>query len=426
MTNVTTDKDFVQKLKNIFKGDKVIWSIFLALCIISILEVYSSSSVLGYKSGNYWYAALYHTFLLGVGVVFMICMSNIQCRYFKAIAPVCVVGSIILLISAYLFGEKINDAARWIKVFGIPLQPSEFAKGTMVLITAKILSQFQTENGADPKAFKNILYAAGLLILPIFPENFSTAFLLSAVIFLMMIIGRVPIIQIGKLMTFGAGIVVIFIALVMFVGKSKPKENDGMLYSESISTPKTEKQDRSVFHSVFHRFDLWHQRIDDWLDNKEIAPEDYDLSKNGQVGHAKIAIAKSNFIGVGPGNSEQRDFLPLAFSDFIYAIIFEEMGWIGAAFVALLYIMLMFRTGIIARRCQNAFPSFLAMGLAMLIVVQALFNMGVAVGLFPVTGQPLPLISKGGTSSIINCVYIGMILSVSRTAEKRPAGTLNL
>jgi cell division protein FtsW len=161
------------------------------------------------------------------------------------------------------------------------------------------------------------------------------------------------------------------------------------------------------------------------MDHTYVAPEDYDLDKKGQVGHANIAIASSQIIGVGPGNSVQRDLLPLAFSDFIFAIIIEELGLVGAAFVALLYISLLFRTGYIARRCANPFPAFLAMGLALLIVVQALFNMMVATGLAPVTGQPLPLISKGGTSSIINCIYIGMILSISRTAKKIDETSLN-
>lgn len=146
----------------------------------------------------------------------------------------------------------------------------------------------------------------------------------------------------------------------------------------------------------------------------------YDLDKNAQVAYANIAIASSNIIGKGPGNSEERDFLSQAFSDFIYAIIIEETGIEGAAFVALLYIILLFRTGRIANRCENNFPAFLAMGLALLMVNQALFNMCVAVGWVPVTGQPLPLISKGGTSSIFNCIYMGVILSVSRSAKKRP------
>jgi cell division protein FtsW len=155
------------------------------------------------------------------------------------------------------------------------------------------------------------------------------------------------------------------------------------------------------------------------MSGKEVAPQDVDLNKDAQVAHANIAIASSNVVGKGPGNSVERDFLSQAFSDFIYAIIIEEMGIEGAIFVAMLYIILLFRTGRIANRCENSFPAFLAMGLALLLVTQALFNMCVAVGLAPVTGQPLPLISKGGTSTIINCVYVGVILSVSRSAKKK-------
>ena len=154
------------------------------------------------------------------------------------------------------------------------------------------------------------------------------------------------------------------------------------------------------------------------MKHEEVPPEKFDLDKDAQVGHANIAIASSNVIGQGPGNSVQRDFLSQAFSDFIYAVIIEETGIIGAVFVAMLYVVLLFRTGRIANRCENNFPAFLAMGLALLLVTQALFNMCVAVGLVPVTGQPLPLISKGGTSTIINCVYMGAIISVSRTAKK--------
>lgn len=150
-----------------------------------------------------------------------------------------------------------------------------------------------------------------------------------------------------------------------------------------------------------------------------MAPKDVDLDKDAQVAHANIAIATSNIMGKGPGNSEERDFVSQAFSDFIYAIIIEEMGILGATGVAMLYIILLFRTGRIASRCENNFPAFFAMGLALLLVTQALFNMCVAVGLVPVTGQPLPFISKGGTATIINCVYIGAILSVSRSAQRK-------
>ena len=155
-----------------------------------------------------------------------------------------------------------------------------------------------------------------------------------------------------------------------------------------------------------------------FADDKEVAPEDYDLDKDAQVAHANIAIASSNVLGKGPGNSEQRDFLAQAFSDFIFAIIIEEMGFVGSGLVVLLYIFLLFRAARIASRCEYNFPAFLVMGLGLLLVIQALFNMMVAVGLAPVTGQPLPLISKGGTSTIINCAYIGAMLSISRISKK--------
>ena len=420
----------LQKFQNIFKGDRIIWMIFFILCIISVLEVYSSSSRLGYKSGNYWFAATYHTIILLFGVVAMVGVLNIPCRYFKLATPILVPLSLILLILVYIIGTKENDAARWIKLFGIiPLQPSEIAKGTIVLATAHILSQLQTPEGAHPNATKYILGTSLPLIALIFPENFSTAALMLGIVFIMMIIGRVPLKHISYIISFCVIVGIIGITLILTIGKSKSQLGEGEesrqvtevvvagndKVVESVVEEESEVKKRG---GILHRFDLWKQRIDDFMDHSYVAPEDYDLDKQGQVGHANIAIASSHITGVGPGNSVQRDFLPLAFSDFIYAIIFEEMGLFGAAFVALLYISLLFRTGFIARRCVNPFPAFLAMGLALLIVVQALFNMMVATGLAPVTGQPLPLISKGGTSSIINCIYIGMILSISRTAKK--------
>ncbi len=420
----------LQKFQNIFKGDRIIWMIFFILCIISVLEVYSSSSRLGYKSGNYWFAATYHTIILLFGVVAMVGVLNIPCRYFKLATPILVPLSLILLILVYIIGTKENDAARWIKLFGIiPLQPSEIAKGTIVLATAHILSQLQTPEGAHPNATKYILGTSLPLIALIFPENFSTAALMLGIVFIMMIIGRVPLKHISYIISFCVIAGIIGITLILTIGKSKSQLGEGEESQqvtevvvagndkvvESVVEEESEVKKRG---GILHRFDLWKQRIDDFMDHSYVAPEDYDLDKKGQVGHANIAIASSHITGVGPGNSVQRDFLPLAFSDFIYAIIFEEMGLFGAAFVALLYISLLFRTGFIARRCVNPFPAFLAMGLALLIVVQALFNMMVATGLAPVTGQPLPLISKGGTSSIINCIYIGMILSISRTAKK--------
>lgn len=185
------------------------------------------------------------------------------------------------------------------------------------------------------------------------------------------------------------------------------------------------KSEKSALSKVTHRFDTWKTRIDKFIDNEYVAPNDYDLDNDAQVAHANIAIVSSNIVGKGPGNSVERDFLSQAFSDFIYAIVIEEMGILGAFVVCMLYIILLFRTAIIANRCANTFPALLIMGFALLLVTQAMFNMAVAVGLAPVTGQPLPLISKGGTSTIMNCVYIGIILSVSYSAKKNDSTESN-
>ena len=232
----------------------------------------------------------------------------------------------------------------------------------------------------------------------------------------MMVIGRVPMVQLGKLL----GVVVLCASLavgaVMALGNDEPQENPNLTKTEEVAS-KAETKSSNV--GKLQRLGTWKGRIRKFLDNKEVAPKDYDLDKDAQVAHANIAIVTSNIIGKGPGNSVERDFLAQAFSDFIYAIIIEEMGIGGAILVVFLYIVLLFRTARIANRCENNFPAFLAMGLALLLVVQAVFNMLVAVGLAPVTGQPLPLISKGGTSTIINCAYIGMILSISRSAKRK-------
>jgi len=214
----------------------------------------------------------------------------------------------------------------------------------------------------------------------------------------MMFIGRIPLIQLGKLLGVLAILAICTISLVMIT----PKET-------LTKIPK------------LHRLTTWKSRLSQFSGDhtKRLSPKDFDIDKNAQIAHAHIAIATSNIIGKFPGNSVERDFLSQAFSDFIYAIIIEEMGLIGGAFVILLYLILLFRASRIANRCERNFPAFLVLGLSLLLVTQAVVNMCVAVGILPVTGQPLPLISKGGTSTLINCAYIGMILSVSRFAKKR-------
>lgn len=403
---------------NIFKGDKVIWMVFFFLCIISIIEVYSASSQLTYKGGNYVAPVLKHISILLMGIFFMVVTLNIKCKYFRIVLPLMLGLSFVALISVYIVGQMTNGAHRWVTVMGIQFQPSEIAKGTLVLAVSQILSAMQTEKGADKQAFRYILTVCMFFIPLIMLENLSTAALLCIVVFMMMLIGRVPATQLGKLL----GITTLFIsgvfAMVMFFGTDRQRENTVSDIDTTQVVAENDKEE-SVVEKVFHRFDTWKARIDDFIYNKPLKAEEVDLDKDGQWAHANIAIASSNITGKGPGNSEECDFLSQAFSDFIYAIIIEETGIFGAVFVAMLYIILLFRTGRIANRCENNFPAFLAMGLALLLVTQALFNMCVAVGLAPVTGQPLPLISKGGTSTIINCVYIGAILSISRSAKRR-------
>ena len=406
-----------KKIENIFKGDKVIWMIFFFLCMISIVEVFSASSNLTYKSQNYILPIMYHAGTVAFGAFIAVITLNIPCRYFKLMTPFLLIATGILLLWVLVAGERTGDASRWISLFGFTFQPSEIAKGTMVLATAQILSAMQRPDGsgADKKAFKYILWIVVPVALLIMVENLSTAVLLCFVIFLMMFIGRVPLLQLGKLAGFVVGLAIFAFIMVMTIGNSEEEQiANGKAQTEQVQTPKK----KNKLEKILHRADTWKSRIKKFSNKKEIAPEDYDLDKDAQVAHANIAIVSSNIIGKGPGKSVERDFLSQAFSDFIYAIIIEELGFFGATFVIFLYIVLLFRTARIASQCENNFPAFLAMGLALLLVVQATFNMLVAVGIAPVTGQPLPLISKGGTSTIINCAYLGIILSVSRSAKK--------
>ena len=409
-----------KKIGNIFKGDKVIWMVFFFLCMISIVEVFSASSNLTYKSQNYVGPIAFHTVTIIIGAAVAVITLNIPCRYFKLMTLFLLIISGITLLWVLVGGESINGANRVISLpGGITFQPSEIAKGTMVLYTAQILSAMQREEGADKKAFKYILWIVIPTAALIGIENLSTAALLLGVIFLMMIIGRVPMIQLGKLMGAGVILVAVFLILVLTLGSIGASQEDSKQTTEVVSG----ETDTKIIKGggIFHRFVTWRNRIVKHLDKKDIAPDEYDLDKDAQVAHANIAIVSSNIIGKGPGQSVERDFLSQAFSDFIFAIVIEELGILGASFVVLLYIVLLYRAARIASRCENNFPAFLAMGLALLLVVQATFNMLVAVGIAPVTGQPLPLISKGGTSTIINCAYIGVILSVSRSAKKRTA-----
>ena len=390
-------------IKDLFKGDKVIWIIFLFLCLISIVEVFSAASTLTYKSGDHWGPITQHSVILMVGAVIVVLVHNIPCKYFSVIPFFLLPLSCILLLfvmgMGIITGDRVNGAARWMTFFGIQFQPSELAKMAVIIVTAFILSKFQEEDGANPKAFKYIMWIIGIVFLLIAPENGSTAALLAGVVFLMMLIGRVPWKQIGKLVGTVGVVLTLLVSTIVIIPPS--------VYENVPGT---------------HRFSTWQSRIKGFFEDKGAIPAaKFDIDKDAQVAHANIAIATSHIVGKMPGNSVQRDFLSQAFSDFIFAIVIEELGLFGGAFIVMLYLWLLIRAGRIAKRSDKHFPAFLVMGIALLLVSQAMLNMMVAVGLFPVTGQPLPLISKGGTSTLINCAYIGMILSVSRYVAEKEA-----
>ena len=406
-----------KRIGNIFKGDKVIWMVFFFLCMISIVEVFSASSGLTYKSHNYVGPIAYHTGTIIAGVVVAVVTLNIPCRYFKLLTPfLMLITAIMLLIVMLGGGKSTNDASRWISIMGFTIQPSEIAKGTIVLAVAQILAAMQRETGADRQAFKWILWITIPACLAIGVENLSTAALLFGVVVMMMFIGQVPIRQLAKLVAIIAACGIFAISMVMIIGHDTTGEDEQLTKVEQVEQPKK----KSKVEKMLHRADTWKSRILKF-GKDDPTPQEYDLDKDAQVAHANIAIVSSGIVGKGPGQSVERDFLAQAFSDFIYAIVIEELGILGAFAVMFLYIVLLYRCARIASRCENNFPAFLAMGLGLLLVIQATFNMMVAVGLAPVTGQPLPLISKGGTSTIINCAYIGAILSVSRSAKMKKA-----
>lgn len=384
--------------KGLLQGDLVVWMIFLLLCMISVIEVYSASSNMSYASGHYWDPVMKHGSFVVIGVIIAWIIHLIPCVWFKGVNVLLYLISFVLLI-VVLFAGKINGGARWINLGLFAFQPSELAKVSLIGVSAFILSSMRGEKGATPLAFKIVSVATVLVLGLIATENLSTAGIIFLVILGIMFYAQVP----TRYLAWIVGALMIAGAIGLTTVYSIPEE-------KLIEWSHTE-------NPILHRLPTWVHRITDHQDKPE-NPNEYDIYDNVQVTHAQIAIATCNVVGKGPGNSVERDYLPQAFSDFIYAIIIEEGGIESGTFVMFLYLLLMWRAMKIAKRCKALFPAYLVMGLALMMVVQAMINMAVAVGAFPVTGQPLPLISKGGTSTFVNCAYIGMILSVSRSAKK--------
>ena len=390
----------------LMQGDLVIWMVFILLLMISVVEVYSASSTMSYGGkSSYWEPVMQHGSFWLIGLVTAWFVSRVPCNYFKLGGTLGLLFALMLQLAA-LFSGKLNGAGRWIHLWGLTFQPSELTKMALVTYLAFIFSSLR--NGKEVSSTGNKFAAFGAIasLALIVTENLSTAGLIFLIVLGMAFFAQVR----AKLLA------IIFVIMVS-VGAG------GWILVHSIPE-ETLSEWRASENPITHRVPTWVARI---TDKHEIPynPKDYDITDNIQVTHARIAVATSHGIGKGPGKSRQRDYLPQAYSDFIYAIIIEETGILGGLVVMFLYLLFMWRCRTIAERCKSLFPSYLVMGLSLMIVLQAMVNMAVAVGAMPVTGQPLPLISRGGSSILINCICVGMILSVSRTAKKtgEPAGS---
>lgn len=375
-------------LGNLFKGDKYLWFTVGLLMLISLLAVYSSTGTLAYKyqSGNTEYYLFKHLNILLFGLVLMYLTHRIRYTFFSRFSRIAIILAIPLLLLTLLVGTNLNDASRWltIPIINLSFQTSDFAKLALLLFVARELSKKQ-ENIKDFKTtFLPIMIVVIITCGLILPANFSTAAVVFAASIVLMIIGRISLKYIAMML--GIGIV----ALSIFVSIAIVFELDS---------------------GPFGRVQTWISRVDSFTNG--------DDEGSYQSQQAKIAIASGGVIGKGPGNSTQRNFLPHPYSDFIFAIIIEEYGFLAGVLVVGLYLVLFYRAIHIARKSPRAFATFLAIGCAFTLVFQAMINMAVAVNLFPVTGQPLPMISMGGTSTLFTSIAVGIILSVSREADKK-------
>lgn len=387
-------------LKRYLKGDATIWMVFAMLCIVSIIEMYSASSQLAYSSESHTAPMLRHVGFLALGAILAVIVHVIPYRFIRLFAYVGLILSFFLLIFVLLKGEKSNDASRWLTIFGFKFQPSELAKISVIVVAADFISRIKNHKTDEKKYFWSTILMLAVICPLILLENFSTAFVLFGVVMLMMFIGKVSLIRLSLL---GVSLVFMLVMGYTFV-KNVPKE----------SMPK-----------FFDRSYTWVGRIDRFTEEKDKTQKYVITDENLQEQHGKIAIARGGFFGLGPGNSIQRDYLPQAYSDFIYAIIVEETGLIGGVFVILLYLILLFRAGKIATESPSVFPAVLVIGLSLMIVIQTFVSMSVATSLGPVTGQPLPLISRGGTSTLITCIYFGIILGITSQIKQKEDKTVN-
>jgi cell division protein FtsW len=365
-------------------GDRIIWGTVISLCLVSLLVVYSATGALAYtkRGGHTEYYLFKQLGVFLLGFVIMWAAHRVNYTVYRRIAVFLFAISIPLLIYTLIAGRNLNGAARWVSIPGIGLtfQSSDFAKLGLFMFVARQLSTFQNQIHDFKTVAINIFLPVGIIVLLIAPANLSTALMLSITSTLLFFIGRVYMKHLAILAIAG------IISLLCIYGISKITGKG--------------------------RAATWEQRISDFGKRDSIDQQPF------QVLQAKIAIAKGGFFGVGPGNSTQRNFLPESFSDMVYPIIIEEYGIFGGLVVIFLYLLFLWRSIVLFRRCPYAFGAFLAIGLSFTLVFQAMLNMAVGVNLVPVTGLTLPLISMGGSSVWFTSLTIGIVLSVSKYVEE--------
>ena len=393
-----------QHLLSKTKGDKVIWALVVLLTLVSLLAVYSATGSLAYKNykGNTEIYLFKQVAFILAGIMVIYFAHLVNYTFYSKAARIAFLISLPLLFYTLFFGVKMNEGSRWIRLplINMTMQTSDFARLALFMYLARLISKKQDMIKDFKKGFLPVVAPVIITCALIAPANLSTALLLGASCLLLMFIGRVSTRHI--LMTIGVALIpIIFLISAAVIRHGKTKADDTVAVAKKSSS------------TLFGRVDTWIGRMESFIyGSQEVDNDAY------QVNQAKIAISKGGVFGVGPGNSTTRDYLPQAYNDFIYAIIIEEYGLIGGAFIMFIYLVFLYRCIRIYKRCPFAFGAFLALGLSFTLAIQAVANMAVTVNLFPVTGVTLPLVSMGGTSVIFTCLAIGIILSVSRNVEQ--------
>lgn len=384
-------------LLNRTKGDKVIWAIVIVLTMVSILVVYSSIGSLAYKMNKSTESYLFKQIgFIALGVLIIYFAHRVNYTIYSRVATILFLISVPLLIYTLKFGSSINEANRWIKlpVINMTFQTSDLAKLALFMYISRQLSRRQNVIKDFKKGFLPLIIPVIIICLLIAPANLSTALLIGGTAMMLMFIGRVRLRHI--MLVVGTALIPLLL-LILVATHYYNKEDHTSKDLPSILT--------------FGRMSTWIKRVQDFMYSDK-------TDASYQVQQAKIAIAKGGWLGKGPGKSEQRNFLPHPYSDFIYAIIIEEYGLLGGTIIVLIYLLFLFRSIRIFQRCPYAFGAFLAVALSFTLVIQAMVNMAVNVNLFPTTGVTLPLVSMGGSSLWFTCFAIGIILSVARNVEQ--------